>query len=115
MAGDCLFCKIAAGEIPSTEVYSDEEFYAFRDVNPAAPTHVLIVPRKHISKISEAEAGDEGLLGRWLLRANQVAEMEGLTGEGFRYVVNCEAAGGQTVFHIHLHILGGRAMSWPPG
>ena len=115
MAENCLFCKIAAGEIPSTEVYSDEEFYAFRDINPGAPTHCLVIPRKHIGRISEAGPGDEGLLGRLILRANDIAQAEGIVDAGFRYVVNCNENGGQTVFHIHLHILGGRALAWPPG
>jgi histidine triad (HIT) family protein len=115
MSENCLFCKIAAGEIPSTEVYSDEEFYAFRDINPGAPVHILIIPRKHIARISEATHADEGLLGRLLLRANLIAEREGLHEPGFRFVINCNEHGGQTVFHIHLHILGGRPLSWPPG
>jgi histidine triad (HIT) family protein len=115
MADDCLFCKIAAGDIPSTEVFSDDEFYAFRDINPGAPTHVLIVPRKHIARIDEADATDGELLGRLLLRANAIAEAEGLKESGFRYVINSGAGAGQSVFHIHLHILGGRPLSWPPG
>lgn len=115
MAEDCLFCKIASGEIDSKEVYSDEEFYAFRDINPAAPTHVLIVPRKHISRIHEAGLEDRDLLGRMLLCANDIAHAEGLVDEGFRYVLNCNPHGGQTVYHIHLHILGGRPLGWPPG
>ena len=115
MAEDCLFCKIAAGEIPSDEVYSDAEFYAFRDINPGAPTHCLIIPRKHIARISEAGAEDEALLGRMLLRANAIATEEGLVDAGFRYVINCNDHGGQTVYHIHLHILGGRSLAWPPG
>lgn len=115
MAEDCLFCKIAAGEIPSEEVYSDDEFYAFRDINPGAPTHCLVIPRKHIARIAEASPEDEGLLGRLLLRANAIAEAEGLVEPGFRYVINCNDDGGQTVYHIHLHILGGRPLSWPPG
>lgn len=115
MVENCIFCKIATGQIPSTEVYSDDEFYAFRDLNPQAPTHVLIVPRKHIPKITEAKPDDAALLGRLLLAANKVAQKEGITEKGFRYVLNCEAWGGQTVFHIHVHILGGRPMAWPPG
>jgi len=115
MAEDCLFCKIAAGEIPSKEVYSDDEFYAFRDIHPAAPTHILIVPRKHIDRITDAEDGDADLLGRMVLKANEIAEAEGIVGNGFRYVVNCNSWGGQEVFHIHLHILGGRPLAWPPG
>lgn len=115
MAADCLFCKIVFGEIPSTEVYSDEEFYAFRDVNPGAPTHVLIVPREHIARITDARPDQAALLGKLLLKANEIAEKEGLTKDGFRYVINCGQWGGQTVFHIHLHIMGGRPMAWPPG
>ena len=115
MAEDCLFCKIAAGEIPSNEVYSDEAFYAFRDINPGAPTHVLVIPRKHIARISDAGPEDTELLGRLFLVANKVAEQEELVDNGFRYVVNCNAWGGQVVFHLHLHILGGRQFAWPPG
>lgn len=115
MSEDCIFCKIAAGSIPSTEVYSDEEYYAFRDINPAAPTHILIIPRRHFSGVTEAGAGDERLLGTLLLRANRIAEQEGLTKDGFRYVINHGGCGGQTVPHLHLHILGGRAFGWPPG
>ena len=115
MADECLFCKIASGETPSTEVYSDNEFYAFRDIHPGAPTHVLIIPRKHIARITEAAPEDAALLGRLLLRANRIAEQEGLTENGFRYVINCDKWGGQEVFHLHLHILGGRPLSWPPG
>jgi len=115
MAEDCLFCKIIAGEIPSTEVYSDDEFYAFRDIHAAAPTHVLIIPRKHIPRISDAGAADTELLGRMLLRANEIAQNEGIAESGFRYVISCNADGGQLVFHLHLHILGGRSLGWPPG
>jgi len=115
MSTDCLFCKIAGGEIPSTEVYSDDEFYAFRDINPVAPTHILIIPRAHIPTISAATPAQEALLGRMLLKANAIAEQEGLTDPGFRYVINCNEAGGQVVFHVHMHILGGREMEWPPG
>ena len=115
MADECLFCKIAAKEIPSEEVYADEELYAFRDINPAAPKHILINPRKHIAKITDAESGDAALLGRMLLKANEIAASEGLAEKGFRYVINCGERGGQLVFHIHLHILGGRGLSWPPG
>ncbi len=113
MAEDCLFCKIIAGEIPSTEVYSDDEFYAFRDINPGAPTHVLVIPRQHVARITDAE--DPELIGKLVLCANKIAKQEGLTEKGFRYVINCDEWGGQTVFHIHLHILGGRPLAWPPG
>jgi histidine triad (HIT) family protein len=115
MAEDTIFGKIMRGEIPSTQVYSDDEFYAFRDVNPAAPTHVLIIPRKPIPRIDEASGEDAALLGRLLLVANKIAAQEGLTDNGFRYVINCGGDGGQTVFHLHMHILGGRQMTWPPG
>jgi len=112
---DCIFCKIASGEIPSNEVYSDDEFYAFRDVNPQAPTHILLVPRKHVERIVELGDADAPLIGRMLLVANKIAESEGLVEKGFRYVINCNEQGGQTVFHVHVHILGGRFMGWPPG
>lgn len=115
MADETIFSKILSGEIPSTEVYSDDEFYAFRDINPAAPTHVLIIPRKPIARITDATEADAPLLGRMLLAANAIARSEGLEADGFRYVINCGEWGGQTVFHLHLHILGGRPMHWPPG
>jgi len=115
MAEDCLFCKIAEGEIPSTEVYSDDEFYAFRDINPAAPTHILIIPRKHIPRITDATPEDAGLLGRMFIKANEIAQKEDVVENGFRYVINCNAWAGQEVFHIHLHLVGGRQLSWPPG
>lgn len=115
MSDDCLFCKIIAGQIPSNKVYSDEDVYAFRDINPAAPQHILIIPKKHISNIAEAEAEDQALLGKLLLKANDIATAEGLKEKGMRYVINTGDDGGQTVFHLHLHILGGRRLSWPPG
>lgn len=115
MADDCLFCKIAAGQIPSNQVYSDDEFYAFRDIHPAAPSHVLLIPRKHIERLTDAVEADAELLGRWLLRANRVAEKEGIAEQGFRCVINCNAWAGQEVFHIHMHIVGGRPLHWPPG
>lgn len=115
MAEDCLFCKIASGEIPSKEVYADEEFYAFRDINPGAPTHILIIPRRHIPRITDAVPADAPLLGRMILRANAIAANEGVVRDGFRYVINCNEHGGQSVFHVHLHILGGRRLAWPPG
>ena len=112
---DCIFCKIISGEIPSDEVYSDDELFAFRDVNPQAPMHVLIVPRKHIELIVDFTEQDAGLMGRMILAANKIAESEGLVENGFRYVLNCNEHGGQAVFHVHLHVLGGRQMTWPPG
>ena len=112
---DCIFCKIASGEIPSNEVYSDDEFYAFRDVNPQAPVHVLLIPRKHVDRIVEFSEEDAPLIGKMILVANKIAESEELVEAGFRYVLNCNEGGGQTVFHVHVHILGGRFMGWPPG
>ena len=112
MSNDCLFCKIIAGEIPSNKVYSDDDVYAFHDINPAAPTHILVIPKKHLTYVSSA---GEALLGKLLLKANQIAADLGLSEDGFRYVINTGRDGGQTVFHLHLHILGGRALGWPPG
>jgi histidine triad (HIT) family protein len=115
MAEDCLFCRIAAGEIPSAPVYSDSELYAFRDIHPGAPTHVLIVPRRHIERITDMGPQDAELLSRMILQANRIANQEGLVQRGFRYVINCGEWGGQSVFHVHIHILGGRPLAWPPG
>jgi histidine triad (HIT) family protein len=115
MADDCLFCKIARGDIPSEEVFSDEEFFAFRDIHPGAPTHILVIPRKHIARVTELEEADAALVGRLLLRANAIARAEGVAEPGFRYVINCNEQGGQSVYHLHLHILGGRSLAWPPG
>jgi len=112
---DTLFEKIVAGEIPSTEVYSDDEFYAFRDINPGAPTHILIIPKRRIPRVTDLNEDDACMIGRLILRANEIARREGIAEDGFRYVINCNKHGGQTVYHLHLHILGGRALSWPPG
>ncbi len=114
-SADCLFCKIIAGEIPSNKVYSDEDVYAFHDINPAAPTHILVIPRKHLRNVSAGTDADEALLGKLMLAANKIAAAEGLAEDGFRYVINTNDNGGQTVYHLHLHILGGRQMTWPPG
>lgn len=111
---DCLFCRIARGEIPSRVVHDDDEVMAFRDINPQAPTHVLIVPKEHIPSLEAAEERHAGILGRLLLTARRIAEQEGL-GEGYRVVNNCGPRAGQTVHHIHFHLLGGRDMAWPPG
>jgi histidine triad (HIT) family protein len=110
----CLFCRIIAGEIPSKMVFEDDLTYAFRDINPQAPTHVLVVPRKHIASLAEATAEDEGLLGYLHLIAARIAISEEL-GNGFRTVINTGADGGQTVDHLHVHLLGGRSLHWPPG
>ena len=110
----CLFCKIVAGEIPSKKVFEDDLTYAFRDINPQAPTHVLVVPRKHIASLAETDAADQELIGYLHLVAARIAGREGLS-NGFRTVINTGADGGQTVDHLHVHLLGGRAMGWPPG
>jgi histidine triad (HIT) family protein len=110
---DCLFCKIAAGDIPSTIVDQNDRFVAFRDIDPQAPTHVLVIPREHVASLNEAT--DSEMLGGLLQTARAVAAQEGLEERGYRVVLNTNADGGQAVFHIHAHILGGRAMRWPPG
>ena len=107
---DCLFCKIIEGEIRSTMAYRDEETYAFRDINPGAPTHILIVPTKHIDSVNLMIQDDEPLIGHLFTVAKQIAEQEGLAEKGYRLVVNTNAEAGQTVFHIHLHLLGGRQL-----
>ncbi len=112
---DCLFCKIAAGDVPATLVHADAQVVAFRDINPQAPVHVLVVPRKHVSSLDEARGADDSLLGGMLLVARDIARREGLADRGYRTVLNVGDEGGQTVHHIHLHVLGGRAMGWPPG
>ena len=112
---DCLFCKILDGEIPCDKVFENEHVIAFRDVNPQAPTHVLVIPRKHISTINDLTADDKNIVGEMMLAAQEVAKQEGIEESGYRLVMNCNEGAGQTVFHIHLHILGGRRMHWPPG
>jgi histidine triad (HIT) family protein len=112
---DCIFCKIVAGEIPATKVYEDERAVAFRDINPQAPTHALVIPRSHIASLNEAGGADEPLLGHLLRVAARVARDEGHAEEGYRAVVNTGPRAGQTVFHVHVHVLGGRALTWPPG
>ncbi|MES0327881.1 MAG: histidine triad nucleotide-binding protein [Gammaproteobacteria bacterium] len=112
---DCLFCKILDGEIPCDKVYGNDQVIAFRDVNPQAPTHILVIPRKHISTVNDLTADDKNIVGEMLLAAQAVATQEGIEESGYRLVMNCNEGAGQTVFHIHLHILGGRRMHWPPG
>lgn len=107
---DCIFCKIIKGEIPSTNVYQDEHVTAFRDINPAAPTHILIVPNKHIESVNFVIPDDEALIGKLFAVAKQLAEKEGISENGYRLVVNTGAEAGQTVFHLHMHLLGGRPM-----
>lgn len=107
---DCIFCKIINGELPSTNVYNDEQVTAFRDINPAAPTHILIVPKKHIDSINVLSVADEPLIGHLFLIAKQLAAQEGIAEPGYRLVINTGAESGQTVDHVHLHLLGGRQM-----
>lgn len=114
MSHDCLFCKIVREEIPATVVHRDDHVVAFRDVNPQAPTHILIVPRAHIASMNEAGEDNASLLGRLLLTAKDLAVKEGIDA-GYRLVNNCGSPAGQSVFHIHVHLLGGRPMAWPPG
>jgi histidine triad (HIT) family protein len=110
----CLFCKIVAGEIPSKKVFEDELTYAFRDIHPQAPTHILVVPRKHIGSLAETQSDHRDMLGHLHLVAAQIANSEGLK-NGYRTVINTGPDGGQTVDHLHVHLLGGRSMVWPPG
>lgn len=112
---DCLFCKILAGDIPADIIFESEHAIAFRDINPQAPTHVLIIPRQHVATINDLTAGDEQIVGNLFLVAKQIARQEGIADPGYRVTMNCNAAAGQTVFHLHLHLLGGRDMNWPPG
>ncbi len=112
---DCLFCKIVAGEIPADIIHETETTVAFRDINPQAPTHVLIIPRKHIATINDIEDEDREIIGSLYTAARDIAVAEGIADEGYRVVMNCNAGAGQTVFHVHLHLIGGRPMSWPPG
>jgi histidine triad (HIT) family protein len=112
---DCIFCKIAAKQIPSKLVHEDAEIVAFRDINPVAPTHILIIPREHIETVNDLEAAHAGIVGKLHLVAKDLARKEGLSERGYRLVFNCGPEAGQAVFHIHLHLLGGRKMTWPPG
>ena len=112
---NCLFCKIVAGEIPAAKIFEDERAVVFRDINPQAPTHALVIPRAHVASLDEAGQGEEALLGHLLLVAARVARDAGLAEGGYRTVINTNADAGQTVFHIHVHLLGGRRLTWPPG
>lgn len=112
---DDLFLKIIRREIPAEIVFEDNDILAFRDIQPKAPTHILIIPKRRISTINELEVSDADLLGRMVLVARELAASEGLAQDGYRLVMNCNELGGQSVFHIHLHLLGGRQMTWPPG
>ena len=114
-SADCLFCKIVAGDVPADVVLTTGHAVAFRDINPQAPTHALVIPRAHIASLNEAVEDDESLLGHLLRVAARVAREAGHAEGGFRTVVNTNADAGQTVFHVHVHVLGGRKLTWPPG
>lgn len=111
----CLFCRIVEGEIPADVIYETEHVMAFRDIAPKAPTHVLVIPKRHVASLAAAGDDDRALLGEVMLAARDVARAEGVDGDGFRAVANTGNDGGQTVHHLHVHVLGGRAMDWPPG
>ena len=113
-ANNCLFCKIINGEIPSEKVYEDDFVYAFKDISPQAPVHFLVVPKKHISHLMEMEETDALIIGKMLFAAQRIAKKLGLESSGARFVFNCKEDAGQTVFHVHLHVLGGASFGWPP-
>lgn len=110
---DCLFCKMVAGEIKPDVVYEDEQVFAFRDINPKAPTHILVIPKQHVATLNDLQ--DKGLAGHLLQTVAQIAATEGIAEVGYRTVINCNNEGGQEVYHLHLHLLGGRPMTWPAG
>ncbi len=112
---DCLFCKIRDGEIPADIIYQDDDVMAFNDVNPQAPTHLLIIPKKHLSTVNDVEPTDELMMGKLFSAAKKIAAEKGISDDGYRLVVNTNEQAGQTVFHIHMHFLAGRNMAWPPG
>jgi len=112
---DCLFCRMVAGEIQPDVVFQDEHLLAFRDIDPQAPVHILIVPKRHIATLDDLTDADEPLVGHLVTTAARLARQEGIADSGYRTVLNCNADGGQEVFHIHLHLLGGRRLGWPPG
>ncbi len=112
---ECLFCKIARGEIPSDKVYEDGRFLGFRDIQPQAPVHVVVIPKKHIATMNDAAEADAQILGDLLLVCRDIAKDENVAEPGYRIVINCNKNAGQSVFHIHAHVLGGRHMTWPPG
>jgi histidine triad (HIT) family protein len=112
---DCLFCKMVSGEIEPDVVYEDDEVMAFRDISPQAPTHVLVIPKQHIATLNDLDPDNAAVIGKMAFVATQLAKQEGFSEQGYRTVMNCNADGGQAVYHIHLHLLGGRLMGWPPG
>lgn len=115
MPSSCLFCRIIAGEIPATKVYEDDTLVAFNDINPQAPMHVLIVPHVHVATLNDLDDKHDAIVGAMVRRAAAIASARGYAESGYRTVFNCNADAGQAVFHIHLHVLGGRTMTWPPG
>jgi len=112
---DCLFCKIVDGDIPSSKVFENDNIYAFNDINPQAPIHILIIPKKHIATLNDLNNNQKDLAGEMILTAKYLAQKNGFAEKGYRTVFNCNAQGGQDVYHIHLHLLSGRQMTWPPG
>jgi histidine triad (HIT) family protein len=112
---NCIFCKVAAGNIPAKVVHQNDNVIAFEDLNPQAPTHILIIPKKHIATLNDAGEGDRSLLGELILTATAIAKDRHISSSGYRLVWNTNAGAGQSVFHIHLHLLGGRSLAWPPG
>lgn len=114
-ASECIFCRIAAGEMDADIVHEDDQVLAFRDINPQAPTHILVIPREHVARVGDLEERHTDLVGRLFLAAAELAAEDGVDETGYRLVMNTGAGAGQSVFHIHLHLLGGRPLSWPPG
>lgn len=112
---DCLFCKLVNGDIPAKILYQDDDVIAFEDIAPQAPSHFLVIPKRHISTLNDLQAEDANLVGKLPITAAKIAKEKGLADDGYRVVMNCNDLGGQTVYHIHMHVLGGRAMTWPPG
>ena len=112
---DCLFCKIVSGEIPCDKIYENDKLIAFRDIDPKAPPHILVIPKNHIRSINELEISDQNLAGEILLAAKEIASIENIESSGYRTIFNTNSDGGQTVYHIHMHVMGGRQLHWPPG
>lgn len=112
---NCLFCKIIKGDIPANKVYENEHILAFRDIDPKAPVHILVIPKKHIKSINDLKSSDKYLAGELILASKKIAKDEGIDSKGFRTIFNTNDDGGQTVYHIHMHMMGGRQMKWPPG
>lgn len=112
---NCLFCKIAQKDLPATIIYEDSDILAFHDIKPQAPVHLLVIPKRHVATINDVQDSDTNLLGAMILCAKKLAKEQGLSEQGYRLVFNVNSGGGQEVYHIHLHLLGGRQMTWPPG